>query len=149
MFCDQAGPRAEEDIISRWVSKELEPVGSISTDFLTEVPGQPIVRHTKQFGNLATLKLPRTCVDCNGAWMSRLEDSTRPILEPLIRGVPVTLTSGDRRQIAAWGQLKCLTLDAYYRDVPNEVQHLPKISLARVLLQPSTTKEFPCRPRAL
>ncbi len=73
MFCDQVGPRAEEDIISRWVSKELEPVGPISTDFLTEVPDQPIVRHTKQFGSLATLKLPRTCADCNGGWMSRLE----------------------------------------------------------------------------
>ena len=85
MFCDQVGPRAEEDIISRWVSKELEPVGPISTDFLTEVPDQPIVRHTKQFGSLATLKLPRTCADCNGGWMSRLEEATRPILEPLIR----------------------------------------------------------------
>jgi hypothetical protein len=125
MFCDQVGPLAEEDIISRWMSKALQPVGSIHTDFLTEIPGQPITRHTRQFGNLSTLKLPRTCVGCNGGWMSRLEEATRPILEPLIRGVPVALTSGERRQIAAWGQLKCLTLDAYYRDVPDGVQHLP------------------------
>ncbi len=125
IFCNQRKPRAKEDIISAWLSKELNPTGKVFTDFFTDIPGQPVTKRTEQFGNLATLKLKRVCVDCNGGWMSRLEEDTRPLLEPLIRGITTSLTPAMQRQIAAWGQLKCLTLDAYYLDTYKGVQHLP------------------------
>lgn len=118
MFCDKWGPRAEEDIITRWSSRELKPNSPVETHFLTELSGQRLRGHTKKSGDFAVLKLSQVCLDCNTGWMSGLERTTQPILEALIRGERIALTHGERRQIAAWGQLKCLTLDAYYRDVP-------------------------------
>jgi len=125
IFCDERKPRAREDVISEWMSDELNPTGTVYTDFITELPGVPLQRRSKKSGNLATLKLRDVCVDCNGGWMSRLENATKPILLPMLRGVAGPLNLSEQRQLAAWCQLKCLTLDAFYRGEHDGVRHLP------------------------
>jgi hypothetical protein len=107
------------------MSEELSPTGTVYTDFITELPGEPLRKRSKKSGDLATLKLPDVCVDCNGGWMSRLEDATKPVLLPMIRGEARQLDLSERRRLAAWGQLKCLTLDAFYRGEHDGVRHLP------------------------
>ena len=92
VFCDEWGPRAREDIITGWLSAELNPTGRVLKDFFTDIPEQMITKRSKVSGGLRTIKLSEVCKACNGGWMSRLEDSTRPILEPMIRRIPTTVT---------------------------------------------------------
>jgi hypothetical protein len=125
IFCNQRRPRAIEDIISNWIAREFDPVGAITTDFITAMPGEAVTHRSQQFGNLATLKLKRVCEVCNTGWMSAIEDETRPILAPLIHGQPSQLSLDEQVQLTLWGQLKALSLDAYYLDTYQGIQHLP------------------------
>lgn len=125
IFCNKRRPKAEEDVISQWLSDELHSTGQVTTEFITQMPGQPRMSRSQTFGNLATLKLHRVCHDCNNGWMSNLEKKTAPILIPMIRGETHELTIEDQRQIAAWSQMKCLTLDAFYPRTFDGTQHLP------------------------
>ena len=99
--------------------------GQVVTDYLTEVPGEAIMSRTRRFADLRTVRLPRVCVTCNGGWMSRLERTTRPLLEPMIRGFATSLSPAQQRHLASWCQLKCLTLDAYYRTDHGECSICP------------------------
>jgi hypothetical protein len=74
---------------------------------------------------MATLKLPDICATCNNGWMSRLENLTKPFLLLLIRGEQCQITDAVRRQIAAWVQLKGITLDAFYEKEYGSQRHLP------------------------
>jgi hypothetical protein len=125
VFCNQRRPRSREDVIPNWLARELDPEGQITTDFITAVPGEPVSQRSQQFGSLATIKLRRACAGCNNTWMSHLQNLTRPLLEPLIRGFRTDLSPAAQRQIAAWCQLKALSLDTYYLDTHQGVQHLP------------------------
>jgi hypothetical protein len=41
--------------------------------------------------------------NCNGGWMSRLEEAVKPILEPMLHGKPwTTLSVDDQRLLAFW-----------------------------------------------
>lgn len=125
IFCDRASPRAREDVFPKWMSKEFKGKPPFTTDHRTYVrKGGTIKRSTKD-GSFSTLKLKEVCTECNGVWMSRLEKVTQPILEPLIRGERTDLTGAKLRQLAAWAQLKCLTLDAYYLGTHKGTRHLP------------------------
>lgn len=126
IFCNKRRPRAREDAIPHWMTDVLKPSGSISTDFITVVPGEPIRRRQAKFADLAALKLKDVCVDCNGRWMSQLENATKPLLEPMMLGRTRELDSAEERQVAAWAQLKCLSLDAYYRGDYRGLRHLPE-----------------------
>jgi hypothetical protein len=42
------------------------------------------------------------CEPCNSGWMSRIEETTRPILEPMIKGVGCTLHRTDQETLAVW-----------------------------------------------
>jgi hypothetical protein len=125
IFCNQRRPRAVEDIISNWIAREFDPVGAITTDFITAMPGEAVTHRSQQFGNLATLKLKRVCQVCNTGWMSVIENETRPILAPLIHGQASRLTLAEQVQLTLWAQLKTLSLDAYYLDTYQGIQHLP------------------------
>lgn len=120
IFCGQRRSRAREDIVSKWVSEEIGGVGPFDTDHIGIVPGAPQSARRSRSGSLASLKLHDVCASCNSGWMSRLEDNVKPVLIPMIQGRPTTLSVAQQRLIAAWAQLKALTLDAYY-----PVRHLP------------------------
>ena len=136
IFCGQRGLRAREDVIPKWMSAELKGTPPFSTDFVDNVRGSSERRRSTANGSLANLKLKYVCQGCNNEWMSGLEDSTRPVLEPLIRGVERTLTPAERRQVAAWCQLKAITLDAYYEGTFEGIRHLPTAT-ARTFAQGS------------
>ena len=126
IFCSERRPKSEEDVLPLWLSRELNSTGQVITEFITEIPGQPRTSRFQPFGNLATLKLERICHICNNEWMSKLEDMTSPLLIPMIQGQACQLTTEDQRQISAWAQLKCLTLDAFYPQTHGGVRHLPE-----------------------
>lgn len=53
-------------------------------------------------GTPFTIRPRIVCQDCNGGWMSRLEERCKPFLEPMIRGSRHELDRHDCRTIASW-----------------------------------------------
>jgi hypothetical protein len=125
IFCNRRRPKAIEDVIPRWLSEELDSTGQVTTEFITQLPGQSRTSRIQRFGDLATVKLHRVCYRCNNEWMSELEQLTKPLLISMIRGESCQLTPEEQRQISAWAQLKCLSLDAFYPRTRDGIQHLP------------------------
>jgi hypothetical protein len=126
IFCGQRRERGREDIVTDWLSTALGPTGAVFTDFLTDIPGEPIKgRYGRRSGDLRTIKLKKVCKVCNGGWMSRLERAAQPLLTRLVQGEATVITPQRQRLIAAWGQLKCVSLDAYYEQEYRGVRHLP------------------------
>jgi hypothetical protein len=52
----------------------------------------------------------RVCAACNGGWMSRLEESARPILMPLVLGRGCVITRSNQRTLATWATKTALAL---------------------------------------
>lgn len=50
------------------------------------------------------------CANCNNGWMAKIEDLTKPILEPMIRGESVRLKWFDQVVLATWFVKSALTL---------------------------------------
>lgn len=125
VFCNQRRPRAVEDVISNWIAREFDPVGAITTDFITAMPGEKVTQRTQQFGNLATVKLKQVCEVCNSTWMSKIENDTRPMLQPLLHGTQCQLSLAEQEQLTLWAQLKALSIDAYYLDTYRGFKYLP------------------------
>ena len=63
------------------------------------------------------VKLDHTvCADCNNGWMSRLEDTVKPFLGPmLINEHPVELDAVQQRDLARWAVIKVLLLELSIR----------------------------------
>lgn len=125
IFCGQRRPRAREDIISNWLSDELGGVGVIETHHVAVYEGRKPRAWRTTSGSMATLKFPDVCVDCNGTWMSVLEEDTKPSILRLMNGEAHTVRYAERRRLAAWAQLKALTLDAWCGVQYDGVRHLP------------------------
>lgn len=53
-------------------------------------------------GRTTSRKVRVVCRTCNGGWMSRLEEKTKPILTPLILGEDVTLSERQQALLATW-----------------------------------------------
>ncbi|WP_208740866.1 hypothetical protein [Micromonospora arida] len=49
------------------------------------------------------------CSSCNNGWMSRLEDTARRVLSPIILGEPGAISTQDQPVIAVWAQKTALT----------------------------------------
>lgn len=118
IFCDERGARAREDIIPRWIANELggESPFFIDHGVVYAPDGGLAQRKTSRPGSLMALKLRDVCARCNNEWMSRLEERAKAVLLPMIRGRATVLDQTGQRIVAAWGQLKLISLDAFYRD---------------------------------
>lgn len=53
-------------------------------------------------GHSGSTKVPYVCRGCNNGWMSRMETRTRPILMPLIQGLPHSISTFDLKVLATW-----------------------------------------------
>jgi hypothetical protein len=96
VFCGQRGPLTDEHVWPDWLSRFLidEPTSWVSAD------DQGIERvHTAP---MFSRKVKRVCEQCNGGWMSALENEARPVLRWLILGRPCVIAPADARTLAAW-----------------------------------------------
>ena len=49
------------------------------------------------------MTVKQVCKDCNGGWMSELEQRTRPLLAPMLRGQVRTFSAAEQLVLATWG----------------------------------------------
>lgn len=68
-------------------------------------------------GSTAKKTVRAVCPDCNHGWMKDLEEEARPILEPLMLGVPVSLLPPGRELLARWITMKLLVGEHAQQDI--------------------------------
>ena len=97
IFCGKTdGPFHKEDILAKWMMREL-PQKKPFTKVINTKTGKFFVTRS----NLG-LVTRAVCKACNGGWMSQLEGFARPILQPMMRGKPQTLSAEDQRILTEW-----------------------------------------------
>jgi len=96
-FCGKKdGPFHKEDVLAKWMMREL-PHKKPWTKVINKKTGKFFVTRSG-LGLVARA----VCKTCNGGWMSRLECLARPILQPMMRGKPRTLSAEDQLILVRW-----------------------------------------------
>jgi hypothetical protein len=111
-YCGKVALPTGDHVISRAVRKEYHMRGPVFRR-IGDGPG-------KHDGETLAIKVP-VCVECNGGWMSRLEEVLAPDLGKALRNQgPVFLDPIRQSQIATWAikmalglQVNAATLDAH------------------------------------
>ena len=86
-------------------------------------------------GKLMALKTRKVCkAACNEGWLHDLEETVRPILEPMIRATRVTLSDADKLALAAWATGRAVVWDI-------AAEHAPR-DLGRPLYTPEERRWF-------
>ena len=116
LFCNKtfvAGKRGE-DVSSDWYAREIGVPDGIVMVALIESNGAMVEQSRKtQTPAAKEFRLSEVCPDdCNGAWMSQIENDAKPILLQLMLGQKIELSPADQEAIANWGQLKAICWDA-------------------------------------
>jgi hypothetical protein len=115
VFCGET-PTTREDVIPRWLVKVLRPAPGATrrvgntfrnrTD-LASKRAQPV-------NSIGMGKVKCVCQRCNGGWMKRLEESAKPVLQPILREVPRRLPPADQGTLAAWAMKTSLMVALQY-----------------------------------
>lgn len=62
-------------------------------------------------GEVKSKRLKIVCGTCNNGWMGRIEEKTKRVLEPLIKGQFIILNNLDQAQLATWISLKIMVAE--------------------------------------
>src|SRR5579862_7438320 len=107
-FCG-ASPTTSEHIFPRWLERYLPPDRRQQREVARYGEGGFDIQHPVVG---LDFRLNRVCADCNNGWLSALEQESIPVLDPLIRGLGLTLLSPRKqRQIALWAVKTAMMTD--------------------------------------
>lgn len=136
-FCgDLDVPSSEEDAIPRWIVKKMGWAArqhhpdlapefvehtyvdqeSFEADISDQAIGTRSVGKNVRGAIPVCDKLPNVCETCNRGWMSRLENSTKQIIEGFFFGREKVIDPVDMFTLATWICKTCLAYDASYDD---------------------------------
>jgi hypothetical protein len=74
-------------------------------------------------GHSGTKKVKVVCATCNETWLStKIENATKPILIPLIAGLPVELLIADQGKLATWAAKTVMTAEHVNKRPPAILQ---------------------------
>lgn len=119
IFCGKdfrPGARGE-DIVPNWYAKLIGHQPGTVTVGVFEFTGES-AEYTRQSQTAAAkeFRLREVCTECNGGWMSALEQTAKPLLVPLMLGAATALPYGDVVTLAEWAHLKAICWDALQVD---------------------------------
>jgi hypothetical protein len=106
IFCGLRRPGSEEDVISKWIRRALNPATEV---IIRAEPTGAVSR----LQHLTVTLEHMVCQECNNTWMSRLENrGVKPFLEPMLTGKhAVTLDETQQRDLAHWAVIKVLLME--------------------------------------
>jgi hypothetical protein len=122
---ETAAPRSSEHVFAQWLLRELEYLDAPIALYRAFSDGSS--KQERVPIKLDSFKLKRVCVACNNGWMSWLEDSTKPILLPLMKGKRTldSLEEEERRMLAKWaGKTAIIESHAVGAESPFDPQFL-------------------------
>jgi len=116
LFCGRGGKMSKEHLWPKWARAAIAPDqrGKTIRNALHDgPPGEPFKTWEAPVFE-ATLK--DVCIECNGGWMSKIEDSAKPFALPLMLGRSIALAPEAQRKLALWAYLKCSLFQTMERD---------------------------------
>jgi hypothetical protein len=107
IFCGKT-PTTREHIFPQWISRLLvrDPRGFPTDNRMIRRSGAG--EHTWRTCNPIDFVAKCVCADCNGGWMSDIEQSAQPVLTSMILGQQIGLDLKTRDLLAAWIGLKAV-----------------------------------------
>jgi hypothetical protein len=115
IFCGAPPPLTDEHVWSQWLAIDVPELGGFGTE-ITGIVGAPESLR-RQRRKASSLKPKVVCAACNNGWMSRLQQSAKPYLLPMIRGEECTLDAPGQEIVAAWLTMTAMTACWVNRDV--------------------------------
>jgi hypothetical protein len=91
-----------EHVLPQWLRRLVQPPGTSRRTVRFDLASGEIHDEQTKAGSGFAVRPRVVCRACNNGWMSQLEEQVRPLLTPLVRGVPTALTADDGALIAAW-----------------------------------------------
>ena len=124
IFCSATGADVKitrEHTFPNWLNEVLT-VDIVGSDITYERS----VLHGPQAGTVSTWPaseiaghtLRAVCAPCNNGWMSEMEGVVRPLIEPMIKGYPASLTTGQQITAATWATMKTAVIEHIWTDDP-------------------------------
>jgi len=104
----------EEHLWAEWMHPYLPTLPDAQKEEVYRIARnrRTVLTHNKiQQGQVYTKRLKVVCKKCNNTWMSGIEERVKPILIPLIQGVPITLTEEYKVKLARWIVLKVMAAE--------------------------------------
>jgi hypothetical protein len=117
IFCGEGGtpgnPMTEEHLWPEWMHPYLPQLPGIKTRAGRHRirVGEILVERKLREGHVFTKRYKLVCKRCNTVWMSKIESDAKPLLIPLLRGVPITLLRNHRITISRWIALKVMVTE--------------------------------------
>lgn len=97
-FCGTEATLTKEHVIPAWISTLPSFAGKVMVNSRAGDSGKSKTFSLKKID----LQVRIACGDCNGGWMSRLENSVKVFLGPLLEGAPVSLGPERLSILARW-----------------------------------------------
>lgn len=120
-FCDGDGKLTREHVWPQWVRSSLDHPAGPGTATRTII--RPSGTEERSYKTRpANVVVKSVCEECNGGWMSALEESAKPVLLPMIedRGA-VTLSVGEAETVATWAIKTALVAGSEFKPpIPRE-----------------------------
>ena len=111
IFCGGNGKKSKEHIWSEWMHPYISLQGDgyhVSELHTARWKEHLSSKQSKRQGPLTTKKLRVVCRSCNSGWMSKLEMEVRPILEPILQGKYIDISSKEQLILSRWVALKVI-----------------------------------------
>src|SRR5271166_2828661 len=109
LFCENKAD-SREDTIPTWVIKSLG--GGKGPFHFTYGKNPKITLRT------AVQKAVVVCDSCNKGWMSKLEETVKPLIQPLMHDVPSRLDLPQQYVVAKWALKTAMVRDGAARNRP-------------------------------
>src|SRR5579863_3278397 len=103
IFCGGFG-LTKEHLFADWLRDYIprEMRSHVSRVALIDPPSKRQVAEQRHNGDFHSRRIRCVCGTCNNGWMSRLQNSAKPLLAPFLLGDPTTLHKRAQRVVATW-----------------------------------------------
>jgi hypothetical protein len=119
IFCEEKTKLTGEHVYwPDWSKKYVRPApkGSHYREIFSTSAKDPNIRglknRSRHHGEVNSIKLQTVCERrCNNGWMRERENLTRPILLPIIQGLPAIMDRAAQEKLAAWFVMKSMVAE--------------------------------------
>lgn len=121
IFCGKVGLTKEHmwaDWLRSYIPRELDSHSMALTKVSLKKTEQALQRRT---GDPHSRRIKCVCRECNNGWMSKLQETAKPFLVPILEGTPIHLRRNGQTALASWATMMIMVaehLDAEMIAVP-------------------------------
>jgi hypothetical protein len=110
MFCGRDRTLSREHGFNRWMPEHF--AGFTEGDHIRRLVTEATDDAEEHIGAPLGVVVRRVCRECNHGWMQHMDNEVRPIIEPMLDGIPRTLSVLDQSTVATWATKITLVLQA-------------------------------------